>query len=42
LSFDHPSSGDRVTIASTYPVDLQLALDTLRGRVGPGEVSPES
>lgn len=42
LSFDHPSTGERVTVTSSYPEDLQRALEVLQGRVGPGEVSPES
>lgn len=29
LSFDHPGSAERVTYSSTYPPDLQRALDTL-------------
>ncbi len=31
LSFHHPVSGERVTITSTLPDDLQHALDVLRG-----------
>ena len=31
LSFQHPSSGERVTFASPYPQDLQTALDRIRG-----------
>ena len=42
LGFEHPSTGERVVIESSYPDDLQVALDRLRGRVVPGEVSPES
>ncbi|GAA1844366.1 RluA family pseudouridine synthase [Microbacterium koreense] len=30
LSFSHPATGEWVTYASTYPADLQAALDTLR------------
>jgi len=31
LGFRHPGSGDQVVFRSTYPADLQYALDTLRG-----------
>ena len=31
LSFDHPSTGQRVTFESPYPPDLAHALDVLRG-----------
>ncbi|MBK4347766.1 RluA family pseudouridine synthase [Lacisediminihabitans changchengi] len=31
LGFRHPGSGDQVVFRSTYPADLQNALDTLRG-----------
>lgn len=31
LSFQHPVSGERVSFSSTYPEDLQTALDALRG-----------
>jgi 23S rRNA pseudouridine1911/1915/1917 synthase len=31
LSFDHPTSGEPITIASPLPDDLQHALDVLRG-----------
>jgi 23S rRNA pseudouridine1911/1915/1917 synthase len=30
LSFQHPTTGERVQYASTYPADLQLALNVLR------------
>jgi 23S rRNA pseudouridine1911/1915/1917 synthase len=30
LSFDHPGSGERITVESGYPPDLQTALDRLR------------
>jgi len=30
LSFDHPSSGERITIESEYPDDLTVALERLR------------
>ncbi|EFQ84322.1 pseudouridine synthase, RluA family [Aeromicrobium marinum DSM 15272] len=30
LGFDHPRTGERVDFASTYPADLQAALDTVR------------
>lgn len=42
LGFDHPASGERIVIDSIYPADLAGALRTLRGRVGPDGVSPES
>lgn len=29
LSFDHPRSGERVTVESAFPMDLQYALDAL-------------
>lgn len=31
LSFDHPSTGERITVASEYPEDLAVALERLRG-----------
>jgi len=31
LSFTHPTSGEQVAFESTYPDDLQRALDVLRG-----------
>ena len=31
LSFDHPSTGERITVASEYPEDLTVALERLRG-----------
>lgn len=31
LSFDHPSTGERVTVSSEYPDDLTVALERLRG-----------
>lgn len=31
LAFDHPSSGSRVVFESSYPADLQHALEVLRG-----------
>jgi 23S rRNA pseudouridine1911/1915/1917 synthase len=31
LSFTHPTTGDQVEFESTYPADLQHALDVLRG-----------
>jgi 23S rRNA pseudouridine1911/1915/1917 synthase len=31
LAFDHPADGHRVVVTSPYPVDLQRALDVLRG-----------
>ena len=31
LSFDHPSTGERITVASEYPEDLTIALERLRG-----------
>ncbi len=31
LSFDHPSSGDRINVSSEYPDDLTVALERLRG-----------
>ena len=30
LGFEHPSSGDRIEVASAYPADLATALDRLR------------
>jgi len=30
LSFDHPATGEWVTFTTTYPADLQHALDVLR------------
>ncbi len=30
LGFEHPETGEHVTFSSTYPDDLQQALDTLR------------
>jgi len=33
LSFDHPRTGERVTIESDYPEDLSVALDRLRDGV---------
>lgn len=33
LAFDHPSTGDRIVVSSTYPQDLQTALDRLRASV---------
>lgn len=35
LAFDHPVTGERVTVSSPYPDDLRVALDRLRG-TGPG------
>jgi 23S rRNA pseudouridine1911/1915/1917 synthase len=32
LTFTHPVSGREVTFTSTYPADLQLALEKLRAR----------
>ncbi|NUS35948.1 MAG: RNA pseudouridine synthase, partial [Pseudarthrobacter sp.] len=29
LAFDHPVTGDRVTVTSSYPQDLAYALDVL-------------
>lgn len=34
LSFEHPASGERFTVTSEYPQDLQQALDVLRGDYG--------
>ncbi|HSN06620.1 MAG TPA: RNA pseudouridine synthase, partial [Candidatus Angelobacter sp.] len=31
LAFDHPGSGERVTLTSPYPEDLQHALDVVSG-----------
>lgn len=31
LSFDHPRSGERITVQSRFPMDLQYALDALAG-----------
>ncbi len=30
LGFDHPATGERITVTSSYPADLQHALDILR------------
>jgi 23S rRNA pseudouridine1911/1915/1917 synthase len=30
LGFDHPATGERITVTSPYPADLQHALDVLR------------
>ena len=30
LGFDHPATGERITVTSPYPADLQHALDILR------------
>jgi len=35
LAFDHPVTGERITVTSPYPDDLRTALDRLRG-TGPG------
>ena len=35
LAFDHPVTGERVSVTSPYPDDLRTALDRLRG-TGPG------
>jgi 23S rRNA pseudouridine1911/1915/1917 synthase len=31
LGFDHPATGERITVTSPFPADLQHALDVLRG-----------
>lgn len=35
LAFDHPATGERISVTSPYPEDLRTALDRLRG-TGPG------
>lgn len=36
LGFEHPGTGEYVTFASTYPADLQDALDRLADGAYPG------